>query len=265
MKFAAVVLVLTACGVVALLSMKEKSTRSLNLETNTTADSIEISTFNGSITIHRGKPGRASGTATIHAKATTQSEAEDRANAIQVHFEDVDGILACVAERPDKKFQCGVAFELTLPPDIPIKIKTSNGRVTVKEAVGPLSITTSNGTIDVQSAGSTDNLKTSNGAIILSGACGDFTARTNNGRITLNLEGSWQGKGSLETSNGRISVSCTGKLASKIFTSTSNGKITYESPNASVRTRDKNHHFDFGPGSLTLKTSNGRIAITSDQ
>jgi hypothetical protein len=239
-------------------------------------NAIELVTFNGPINV---QPHDApSVEMEITYKARGNSDEEARANCEQMTCEvsAEDGTLIIQAMRPKSQWTASVAFNLKVPVHCPIKLRTSNGKVTVQDMQAsvdaqtsngtvvleridaPVIAHSSNGTIDVQQCRGSIDLKTSNGKVIYSGLLSgrENVIRTSNGAVTLELDPASITEFEANTSNG--SVRCS--LATQ--------RVIEESK--------KSLHAIVGDGvvedassKVSIRTSNGSIKIgpiqTSDE
>jgi len=237
--------------------------------------------------IQPGDTGAVTVRAILRSRADTLEQAQERVNAIVVEMVQEGNELLLRYNSADQSVDVsrysGVSFEVTVPTQAVVRVRTSNGAITVRGIEGQFNLDTSNGAIDLTDLVGVVDADTSNGAIDVNGFAGELsletsngaidikdvetavTARTSNGRIEFSgilVAGSH----SLRTSNGAINVEVPTDANITFDASTSIGSIstnlqlmgdtTGRSWNASM-----NSHSAQALQTLQLRTSNGNIRI----
>ncbi len=176
----------------------------------------------------------------------------------------------------------GANIRVSLPQKVNLDVRTSNGRAYLRRIEGAGTARASNGRIEADTITGNFEMRTSNSRITATRLDGDFRLETSNGRIEA-LDG--RGTFDLETSNGRIrfsgevfpsdasrfvtsngsiDVALRGEPSLRLSASTSHGSITCDRE-VKVRGERKRRQLEGiigeGEGALTLKTTNGSIAI----
>jgi len=238
-------------------SMPEKATREAELAFQPTAGAhtLEIDSFNGSITLGIAKEGEGiSGSASIWARGKTEEQAIERLGQMEMQFrQDGDTVILLLTEPDLGSNNAGAQIKsLSVPRGWAVKIDGSNGNVEVPAGFTDVHIDTSNGNATVGGSGRI-YVDTSNGNVTYRGGSRDIELDSSNGSITLELKGDWDGRAMVSSSNGKITVRCNGSLDTRLVTSTSNGKANVYGPELSA---------ERGTGSMNLDTSNGNISVT---
>jgi hypothetical protein len=157
----------------------------------------------------------------------------------------------------------GANFRLSLPPDLAVIVRTSNGPATVKAARGNVEIHTSNGWIHAQALGADLLARTANGGITGKNIAGDVDAVSANGSIILENVG--RDRVIARTSNSGIHVT---ESHGDLKLISSNGPIDLKThslpavPHVEVRTANGSAHVELPrsvKAALHLTTSNAGI------
>ncbi len=253
---------------------------------------IEVSTRNGLIEIV-GTPQcrEIEIAATKSARGSSPQDAREHAEQIvirTVHDASRNDLLAVEAVMPESDFGRSYAarFEIKVPKDVTLELKTSNGRVAVRNTDGAVRVVTSNGTISVADVHGNLDLKssngrieivrsgadsiravTSNGSIDVTAARGNADVRSSNGSIALRLVATPAPAEVLaRTSNGRILVEVPSDLSANLEMSTSNGGVHTDFEAASVRDlrtgrSSLSAKLNDGAGRVDLSSSNGSLTF----
>ncbi len=231
---------------------------------------LVVTSENGSIDVEAGPAG------TIRVQATLR-------NAPRVQYEvSEDGDTVTVEAEVDSGARnAGADIVVTAPTETEVELetsngsievqgleasgtlRTSNGRVVMKDIRGDLDVRTSNGPIEVTSMEGVGTLATSNGAVTLAEVKGAFDVDTSNGNISFSGEMTAGGENRLETSNGSVTVELEGTPSVKLDASTSRGEVSSELPIEASRTQKQRLVGTIGDGEaeLFIRTSNGSVTI----
>jgi hypothetical protein len=171
---------------------------------------------------------------------------------------------------------------VTVPADIALRLKTSNGEIEVKgttgggiletsngaivlsEVKGDFEATTSNGAVEIDTIEGRAFVKTSNGRVTLQEAKGEFNITSSNGDVSFSGEMTPGGSNRLVTSNGSIEVELTGILSVNLDASTSNGEVKHPDVAILATKTDTDHlvgTIGAGEAELYIETSNGDVII----
>ncbi len=143
-------------------------------------------------------------------------------------------------------------------------LDTSNGTIRLEQVEGDFEAGTSNGAVDIQTIKGSASVKTSNGRVALQDGTGEFNVRTSNGAIVFSGELTPGGSNRLVTSNGRIEVELQGVPSVTIDASTSNGEIKHPDVAILATQTDSDHlvgTIGAGQADLFIETSNGDVVI----
>jgi DUF4097 and DUF4098 domain-containing protein YvlB len=158
----------------------------------------------------------------------------------------------------------GVRYVLRVPKRVDLeRIASSNGSISVADAVGPANLRSSNGSIRASMVEGAVRAETTNGKVEMTGVAGNVVAETTNGGIEITAA-RLDGNGiRCETTNGGITLRMPAASKATLRARTSNGGITSEFEVAS--TRVEKHRLEGsiqGGGPLVeLSTTNGGIRI----
>lgn len=243
---------------------------------------LDVKTRNGSVEISSPAGGSPETvvTATLHART------QERLDETRIVAEAVGSIIDVRVEWPNNRAQSGegCSFRIDMPNPTNINVKTSNGRITLRDGAGHAELDTSNGSIRVMNHGGDVNATTSNGRIELRDIAGATDANTSNGNIDLvNVSGrafastsnasalvhlaeNSTGPVQIRSSNGSIDLAVGRSFTGDLRLATSNGRIRFDSP-VQVQDMESNRsatlRFGTGGGASSAVTSNGSITITS--
>jgi hypothetical protein len=143
-------------------------------------------------------------------------------------------------------------------------LQTSNGDILLEEVKGDFEANTSNGAVEIDTIEGSAFVKTSNGKATLREAKGAFNVKTSNAAVSFSGEMTPGGSNRLVTSNGRIEVELTGTLSLNIDASTSNGEISHpDIPILATKTETDHLVGTIGAGEadLYIETSNEDVTI----
>lgn len=243
---------------------------------------VDVETQNGAISVVK------SGGSEIVVKATVHATDEARAAATTVKAErDSSGMLVVRVIWPDGKRlnSEGCDIEIETPDAEGVKLRSSNGRLTIKDLSGKADLETSNGRIEVQGhrgdvlahtsngaveakdISGTFAAKTSNGRVNADSVAGSVDARTSNGAIEVRLAPTSSGPATLQSSNGRITLKVGSSFAGSVRCTTSNGGISATVPMGVKESGGKHDRtYDFGGKGApsTISTSNGSIEVIQE-
>lgn len=230
---------------------------------------VNVQTQNGRVVVIGDAQAReVSIKAVKSARGASLAEARDHAERvdIEVRRDQEPGELRIAAIFPepiDSARSYGADFDLVVPRDARLVVRTTNGRVEVSQLNAALEADTSNGPVRVETVRGDVRVRTTNGAITLEDISGDVDAQTSNGPIQLNAAGS--GTVRAVTSNGPITI--VGGRGNAVA-STSNGAIRLQlvevpaEPNVSVRSSNGSITVDVperASARLRMTTSNGGV------
>ena len=173
----------------------------------------------------------------------------ERLQLAQVHtLREADNTLSVWVEWPDGKrlHNEGASISINLPDARDVRVRSSNGGITIGGLGGNADLVTSNGTIIVDTFDGNIYAKTSNGKLVADKVSGDIEMYSTNGRITISDA---FGPIRAETSNGNADISTMPGNVGPVRIRTSNGSIT----------------LNLGEGLegiLKCETSNGRVSVT---
>ena len=175
------------------------------------------------------------------------SESEARQTASQVRVETGGGeIRARGPERGDDA-HWSASFELKVPQNSQLTLRTLNGGITVDDLRGTVSF------------------KASNGGVRLVNVGGEFRGETNNGGLNIDLNGQrWDGTGlDVETHNGGVNLTLPSDYSAELETGTTNGRLRVDFPVTVQGLIGRQLHTTLGGGGPKIRamTYNGGVNI----
>lgn len=223
---------------------------------------IDISTFNGRIAVI----GTDESDYRLQLKYNIHAANEAEAQKLKKDMCIITQEPTLLKIETPKKLFGGVGVTLYIPKNIDAdcKLKTSNGRITIKglKNSSKLNLTSSNGRLELSDLrvdevnGNTSNgrieikdfvsdvvnVHTSNGSIYLDGLCDQIAGRSSNGTITVYPHVIKKGNIDLSTSNGRIKVVVDNeKVGVDMDASTTMGGITFDFPDIEYQKKIEKH------------------------
>ena len=145
-----------------------------------------------------------------------------------------------------------VDYEIKVPDDIIVsEVKSTNGKIYLKQTKGPSELHTTNGEIKVETAKGDIEAKTTNGRIEIQDVKGLVTAKSTNGPIKVRSEKIKE----LKTTNGSINAEFKETKGETIEFQTTNGSITLHLPpslNAVLELKTTNGGVDLGNTDLEI-------------
>jgi DUF4097 and DUF4098 domain-containing protein YvlB len=209
---------------------------------------------------------------TLRAKGSTDSQAEQRLQDIDILFTDsVDGdtqILDLDFDVPDDQwnnYAVNVVVKVPEEVELELNLDTSNGRITLENIIATeINLDTSNGAIELNDVYS-DTIagSTSNGRIQGNIDGIDVELGTSNGSIELNLAGTRTGRYELSTSNGSIDLNVpTGNdIGYSVALRTGLGSVDLNLNDLDYSVNDNRHKVAETEGFETMET---QITIDAD-
>jgi hypothetical protein len=185
--------------------------------------------------------------ARIQATATSEERARQIASGVRV--QPVGDRLE--AEGPTglgRRESWSVSYELTVPMQMSLALKTVNGGISIKDVEGRL------------------EFGTTNGGVRLTNVAGDVRGRTTNGGVDIDLDGpAWRGEGlDVQTSNGGVRLAIPDGYSAQLEAGTVNGGLNSDFP-LTVKgriNRDIEATLGAGGAPIRVRTSNGGVRIT---
>ncbi|MEZ6137968.1 MAG: DUF4097 family beta strand repeat-containing protein [Pirellulaceae bacterium] len=267
------------CAGCAVPRFEHERSEKLVIETQTLDDAapsqpitlVDLSTFNGGITVKSHDLPTVAMEVTYKARGASEAEAAQNAEELSCEYGVDGGKLTIQAVKPAEQWFASAAFELSVPRESALKLKTSNGTVNVNGVSNNVTVNTSNGAVHLHSVYGDIQAHTSNGTIEVKDAIGTVSLKTSNGRIRF--DGTLAGnENTLQTSNGSIDVQLDAAQLVEVEANTSNGRIKNSIATQEILDEGKKHlHVIIGDAAdqaaspatkLKIKTSNGSVTIS---
>lgn len=172
-------------------------------------------------------------------------DAAGKLESVDVEMSQEGDSIRIETVRHKKRDNVSVYYELRVPSQIDLDLKTTNGKITVDGVSGSLITRTTNGSLVLTEIGGNLQASTTNGSIraeMVSHDGGEIRCKTTNGSIRLDLPDNIRGDLNAKVTNGSI-----------------NSDIELDSANRSKRSLDG--VYNGGGAPIDLKTTNGSIRI----
>ncbi len=210
------------------------------------------------------------GTSRRNARVVVTSRNDDFEDRFDLTFEETPNGVTVAAERRGSWisrwfswFGDGVHFEVEVPYDTELDLRTTGGAVDVSEIRARVDARTSGGSIEIQDVSGDAQVRTSGGAIRGADMGGDIDADTSGGSIKLH---GMAGVVKASTSGGSVTVYLDSASALDIEASTSGGRVTVDLPvsvQGEISKSKVRGTLNGGGALLRLRTSGGGVRVKS--
>lgn len=201
---------------------------------------------NGGIQVKGGPRGDVQGWARVEARAETEARAREIAAGVRIDAAG-DRVTAEGPSGLDRRESWSVSYRLSVPSQVSLTLKSSNGGISVSDVDGRL------------------DANTVNGGLKLANVSGEVRGRTSNGGIDVDLDGStWVGAGlDVQTSNGGVRLRIPEQYSARLEASTENGGLDVDFPITMQGRIRREIATNLGAGGplIRAKTNNGGIRI----
>ena len=249
----------TLSGCVVIPTVKE--TRSIEAD-YVDGMSLDVVTRNGRVDVKQADVD------VVVITAHLKSRSQERLDATRIVAEpDETGALAIRVHWPDDRRlgNEGCSFEIETPGAYGVRLRSSNGALSMTGLTGDAVLDTSNGGITVRGHDGPIRADTSNGGVRMFGVAGPIQIDTSNGGVTVALAPTAHGPVHIDTTNGGVRLTMPASFEGDLVLDTSNGSISYETPPNVQRVSASRHHavLQSGAGGPTsvVSTSNGSIVV----
>jgi len=231
-------------------SGKEKYKRTENLSAPIAAEGIlDVETNVGSITVTGADVTDCNVTATICVKAPSKQQAREIAEQVKIKLEPSGDCLTLRVEKPHKKCKRSitVSFDITVPQQTALDLKTNVGELKVDNTTGPI------------------EAATNVGKIICKEISGDIVLKTNVGKVKVEYAETAPPavNADIVTDIGDIKFTAPAGLSATVYAATNIGSVQTSLPLTVTGTLGKHTTgtIGTGEGKLHLKTNIGSIKI----
>jgi len=267
--FLGLLVVVTGCCINIGCGPRAKYERTIKLQAPLEAGCVfATQSHNGSITINGCDVVDCNITADIIARAGSEEDAKRIAEETKIKLETFGKKLTAKIEKPALIFNQSVSvnFNVTVPKQTDLQIKTHNGAVKITNITANIKATTHNGAVKITNTTANIKATTHNGSVSCKEVSGDVKLRTHNGSITAVYCESAPAvcDVSMITHNGGVNFIAPLNFSAKVEASTHNGSITTNLPITvigKVSRRKLTGAIGTGEGKLHLETHNGSIKI----
>ena len=249
--------------------MQAKYERTMQLSAPLSPGSaFEAQTHNGSITIKGADVTECSMTATIVARASTDEEAQELAEQVNVTLAPSGNRLVTKIDRPTQLVNksVSVSLDIIVPNKTDLGLVSHNGAIEISDIIGRIEATSHNGKVTGDKITGTAAFETHNGAIICDEISGNIKLTSHNGGIKAFYIDTAPAVCdiSIVTYNGSIELKTPSNLSAKIDVSTHNGSINTDLPitvSGKISKSKLTGTIGAGEGQMHLETHNGSIRI----
>ena len=179
--------------------------------------------------------------------AYADSETQARQLASPIRVETAGGEISARGPDRDQDSYFVVSFDLNVPQNANLTLKTVNGGISVRDLRGTVNFDAVNGGVRLQNVG------------------GDIRGETNNGGLTIDLSGDrWDGAGlDVETHNGGVRLNLPEHYSAELETGTTNGRLNVDFPVTVQGLIGKRLHTTLGGGGPKIRavTYNGGVSV----
>jgi len=239
--------------------LEEKFEQSYPLERN---GSLSLTNLNGSITITSHAQAEVKIMATKTVRAASHQEAERLMEQLKIEITRGPDFIEIETEYPrqrrshssfwnlftsNRPGQFSVSYEIVVPEQVKLNLRTTNGHVHVENVSGELIV------------------RTTNGGLKLIDVDGSISAKTTNGSIESTIS-KFDAANELDlvTTNGKIKIELPDAVDATVYARTTNGRISTDFPlqtTGHYSSRRIEGTIGAGNGKIELRTTNGSISI----
>ena len=232
-----------------------------------TISTVVVRTTNGNIDVNTWERAEIAIEATKRVRGRTEEKAQKNAEKVEIEISEENGVLNIITHQP-RHIKASVNYLLSMPADLHLQLKTTNGNVTVLGNHGDKELETTNGNVKLNSSQGRIKANTTNGNVDASmlNANGDSSFSTTNGSIKVILSGGEPVPLSAKTTNGSVHVWIPDNFGMQLEAKTSNGRVHCDLPVTVIGEQKKNRlQGDINEGGplMNLKTTNGSIHISA--
>lgn len=228
---------------------------------------VVVRTINGNIDVNTWEEAEIAIEATKKVKGRTEAKARDNAQKVEIEISEDNGVLNIITHQP-RRIKASVNYLLSMPADLHLHLKTTNGNVIVHGNHGDKELDTTNGNVKVDASHGRIDAKTTNGNIDaeMFSTSGDNNFSTTNGSIKIRLSEGEPMPLSAKTTNGSVQVWIPADFSMQLDAKTTNGSVHCELPVTVIGEQKKNRlqgDINEGGPPVNLKTTNGNIHISA--
>ena len=228
---------------------------------------LSLVNVNGAISVGTWDRHEVTMKAEKRAGAGSEEEARQLLEETTVKFDRTGDLIDIRTEvaQPKRKRNVSVAYTLTVPEEIDLKLRSVNGGIQANDVSGGVDAKTTNGRIELAGITGVVKARTTNGNVDLSEVLGRIGANATNGKIEVAISELGEEAHDIRagTTNGGIEVSLPKGLKAHLKASTVNGSIDSDFP-VTVKGRiskSVNQAINGGGRLIDLKTTNGSIRL----
>ena len=221
--------------------------------------------------------------------SSSEADAKEFAKEVKISAVREGNIVKVYYEHPKLSWgrSVSVRYDIQGPALIQADLRTTNGKIDIRQIEGPVDAVTTNGGVQLEGGKDSIKLTTTNGKIGLRNSSGRIKARTTNGGIEgfiadLSRESEFsttngsidisvmKGSASLSisTTNGSIKLALPTDFSGQLDAAVFNGRISSEIPTSKSESTKKKLTGELGAGGeakIELRTTNGNINLWKNE
>ena len=161
-----------------------------------------------------------------------------------------------------------VFYQIRVPEDFFVEVDQTNGAVYVARMIDGARVDVTNGEVVMEDIEGHVEADVTNGLLTARRLYGSMDGRVTNGNITVRMQLAHNAECSLETTNGQIDLEVPRQTSAVFSARWTNGNVFLN--NLSLQNRQQGTHsldgrLGNGDGSISLRTTNGTIAVSGYQ
>ena len=202
-----------------------------------------------------------------YAYGRDRADAEEAAENVVYSDTVVGGELIVKAEMPSGGRPYGASFTITSPDSTDLSLATTNGDVSVANAIGDINVSTTNGKVALTGTTGTASVSTTNGSLEVKVHRGALYGATSNGAIDCDIAALRPTEAvALSTTNGDVTLLLPEDVSALIEATDTTGFITIYDFTVTYETQDEHHvraRIGSGASGITIVTTNGNVVVRS--
>ena len=248
----------------AIVPYEEKETRTEPISGFTT---FSLTNTSGMVKVSTGASTEIKVEATKIVMGNTRAEAKTHIDDIKIKYLTSANTFKVETVQPDGSFfeNYSVDYTITLPASLNLTLKNTNGDIEVANTQNTVDVDTTNSDVKVTNVSGDVKVKTTNGKVNLNGIQGSVDAESSNGDLDADVTMPLNGHITMTTTNGSITLKIPETTSAQVDAKTTNGDVSSEiaitSEVSQERNQLKGNIGDGTGGKITLKSTNGDVAI----
>ena len=228
---------------------------------------LDATTQNGAISVTASQDTVITINVVKYAYGRDRADAEEALENVVYTDTVVGDELRVKAEMPSGGRPHGASYTIAAPESTDLSLATTNGDVSVTNAVGDINVGTTNGKVELTGTTGTASVSTTNGRLNVVVHSGAFYGATTNGAIDCDLTALRPTEAvGLSTTNAKVTLLLPDDVSALIEATNTNGLITIYDFTVTYETQGENHiraRIGSGASNVTITTTNGDVVVRS--